>query len=161
MSFETYVQTLYFDRVLEAANQRLRVMTSGRYELKRNVEGRSRAMQTGLDIDVLDAYTGKCRDAGTLSGGEAFKASLALALGLSDVVQAHAGGIQLDAMFIDEGFGSLDQESLQLAVKTLTELTGGGKLVGIISHVEELKEGIDRKIVVNRGQNGSTLRVET
>ena len=160
VSFETYVQAHYFDRVLEAANRRLRVMTNGRYELARGTEARSKTSQSGLDIDVADAYTGKSRDAGTLSGGEAFKASLALALGLSDVVQAHAGGIQLDAMFIDEGFGSLDQESLQLAVKTLTELTGGGKLVGIISHVDDLKESIDRKIVVERGMTGSTLRME-
>ncbi len=160
VSFETYVQAHYFDRVLDAANRRLRVMTNGRYELTRSKEARTRTMQSGLDIDVADAYTGKSRDASTLSGGEAFKASLALALGLSDVVQAHAGGIQLDAMFIDEGFGSLDQDSLQLAIKTLTELTGGGKLVGIISHVDELKESIDRKIVVERGLTGSTLRME-
>lgn len=160
VNFETYVQMAYFDRVLEAANLRLDAMTSKRYQLLRRTEATKRVGQSGLDIEVFDAYTGKQRDASTLSGGEAFKASLSLALGLSDVVQAHAGGIQLDTMFIDEGFGSLDQESLQLAIKTLTELTGGNKLVGIISHVEELKEGIDRKIVVRRGKTGSSLQVE-
>lgn len=160
VSFETYLQGMYFDRMLAAANRRLSVMTTGRYELTRRREALSHVGQTGLDLDVVDHYTGKARDAGSLSGGEAFKASLALALGLSDVVQAHAGGIQLDTMFIDEGFGSLDSESLELAIKTLTELTGSGKLVGIISHVEELKESIDRKIVVERGREGSTLHIE-
>lgn len=160
VSFETYVQAMYFDQVLAAANVRLGAMTGGRYELARRREGSARNIQTGLDLDVLDNYTGKPRDARSLSGGESFKASLSLALGLSDVVQAHAGGIQLDTMFIDEGFGSLDQESLQLAVRTLVELSGNDKLVGIISHVDELKEGIDRKIVVERGRGGSTLRVE-
>lgn len=160
VSFETYLQGMYFDRMLAAANRRLSVMTTGRYELTRRREALTHVGQTGLDLDVVDHYTGKARDAGSLSGGEAFKASLALALGLSDVVQAHAGGIQLDTMFIDEGFGSLDAESLALAIKTLTELTGSGKLVGIISHVEELKESIDKKIVVERGREGSTLRIE-
>jgi exonuclease SbcC len=160
ISFETYVQTAYFDRMLAAANRRLDVMTSGRYALVRRATGTTQRGQTGLDLDVLDNYTGRAREASSLSGGESFKASLALALGLSDVAQAHAGGIQIDAMFIDEGFGSLDQESLQLAIKTLTELSGTGRLVGIISHVEELKESIDRKIVVERGREGSTLRVE-
>lgn len=160
MSFETYVQTVYFDQILHAANRRLAAMTSNRYELTRRIESITHNSKAGLDIDVYDTYTGKARDATSLSGGEAFKASLSLALGLSDVVQAHAGGIELDTMFIDEGFGSLDQESLQLAIKVLTELTGGGKLVGIISHVEELKESIDRKIVVEHGRSGSTLRIE-
>lgn len=160
ITFETYVQTLYFDRMIRAANRRLSVMTTGRYELVRRTKAISRSEKSGLDLDVIDHYTGKERDASSLSGGEAFKASLALALGLSDVVQAHAGGIQLDTMFIDEGFGSLDTESLGLAIKTLTELTGSGKLVGIISHVDELKESIDRKIVVSRSRTGSTLKVE-
>lgn len=160
ISFETYLQGMYFDRMLIAANKRLSLMTSGRYELVRRKEATSRSGQTGLDLDVIDHYTGKARDAGSLSGGEAFKASLSMALGLSDVVQAHAGGIQLDTMFIDEGFGSLDQESLRLAIKALSELSGSGKLIGIISHVEELKESIDKKIVVTRGRNGSTLEIE-
>lgn len=160
MSFETYVQTVYFDQILHAANRRLAAMTGNRYELTRRLESITHNSKAGLDIDVYDTYTGKARDAASLSGGEAFKASLSLALGLSDIVQAHAGGIELDTMFIDEGFGSLDQESLQLAIKVLTELTGGGKLVGIISHVEELKESIDRKIVVVQGRSGSTLSIE-
>lgn len=160
ISFETYVQGIYFDRMIAAANRRLDAMTSGRYELARRKAALSKTGQSGLDLDVLDNYTGKMRDASSLSGGESFKAALALALGLSDVVQAHAGGIRLDTMFIDEGFGSLDQESLQLAIKTLTELSGNDKLIGIISHVEELKESIDRRIVVKRGRNGSTLRIE-
>lgn len=113
VSFETYVQGMYFDRVIAAANHRLTIMTNGRYELKRRTVATSKQGQTGLDLDVLDNFTGRARDAASLSGGESFKASLALALGLSDVVQAHAGGIQLDTMFVDEGFGSLDQESLQ------------------------------------------------
>ena len=162
ISFETYLQARWFDRVLAAANRRLLVMSDGRYELVRHTGLRdgSGSAQTGLDLDVRDSFTGKPRAASSLSGGESFKASLALALGLSDVVQAHAGGITLDTMFVDEGFGSLDEESLQLAMRTLTELTGTDKLVGIISHVDELKEGIDRKIVVERGRTGSTLRIE-
>ena len=160
ITFEVYLQGMYLDRVLAAANRRLDVMTNGRYELIRRRESTSMRSQTGLDLDVIDNYTGKARDSSSLSGGESFKASLSLALGLSDVVQSHAGGIELDTMFIDEGFGSLDQESLQLAIKTLTELSGSGKLVGIISHVDELKESIDRKIVVTRGITGSSLRIE-
>lgn len=160
VSFETHLQAIYFDRVLAAANARLAVMTGGRYELVRRTRATGGNAQTGLDLDVFDGYTGRARDASTLSGGESFKASLSLALGLSDVTQAYAGGIRLDTMFVDEGFGSLDQESLQLAVRTLTELAGSGKLVGIISHVEELKESIDRKVVVEHGPCGSTLRIE-
>ena len=162
LSFETYLQARWFDRVLAAANRRLVSMTEGRYELVRHKGIRSGggAAQTGLDLDVLDSFTGKPRDASSLSGGESFKASLALALGLSDVVQAHAGGIELDTMFVDEGFGSLDQESLALTVRTLTGSENSNKLVGIISHVDELRASIDHKIVVERGRAGSTLRVE-
>lgn len=161
LSFETYLQTRWFDRVITAANRRLTVMSNGRYELVRHRGQRGGAGQSGLDLDVLDSYTGKPRAASSLSGGESFKASLSLALGLSDVVQAHAGGIELDAMFVDEGFGTLDEESLGLAIRTLSELSGSDKLVGIISHVEELRESIDCKIVVEAGRNGSTVRLET
>lgn len=160
IAFETYLQATYFDRMLCAANRRLALMTDGRYELLRRDTAATKNKLAGLDLDVLDHHTGKQRDAKSLSGGESFKASLAMALGLSDVVQARSGGIELNTMFIDEGFGSLDQESLQLAIKTLGELSGGGKLVGIISHVEELKESIDRKIIVEHGRTGSTLRME-
>ncbi|WP_303249699.1 SMC family ATPase [uncultured Slackia sp.] len=160
VAFETYVQGMYFERMIESANRRLRAMTDGRYELVRRSIATTKAAQSGLDLNVRDNYTGKERDSGSLSGGESFKASLALALGLSDIAQSNAGGIKLDTMFIDEGFGSLDRQSLQLAIKTLTELSGGDKLIGIISHVDELKDAIDRKIVVNKGRNGSTLRVE-
>lgn len=160
ISFEAYLQTMHFDRVLIAANKRLSLMTNGRYELIRRKIATTKKSKTGLDLDVFDYTTGKSRDAGSLSGGESFKASLALALGLSDVVQANAGGIELDTMFIDEGFGSLDQESLALAIHTLTELSGNGKLVGIISHVEELKNVIDRKIIVTHGRMGSNLVIE-
>lgn len=160
LSFETYVQSIYFDRVITAANKRLAVITNGRFELMRQTEAASHVGQTGLDLEVLDNYTGKVRDASSLSGGESFEASLSLALGLSDTVQAHAGGIRLDTMFIDEGFGSLDQETLQAAIRMLTTLTGDDKLVGIISHVEDLKASIDRKIIVSRGRNGSSLRIE-
>ena len=160
ISFETYVQTMYFDKVLEAANKRLSIMTNKRYELVRQTEATNRQGKTGLDLDVRDSYTGKAREASSLSGGESFQASLALALGLSDTVQACAGGIQLDTIFIDEGFGSLDPESLQLAIRILNDLTESNKLVGIISHVEELKENIDRKIIVNKTRTGSQLHVE-
>ncbi len=160
VAFETYVQSMYFERMIESANRRLRAMTDGRYELVRRSVATNKSAQSGLDLKVRDNYTGKERDSGSLSGGESFKASLALALGLSDIAQSNAGGIKLDTMFIDEGFGSLDRQSLQLAIKTLTELSGGDKLIGIISHVDDLKDAIDRKIVVSKGRNGSTLRVE-
>ena len=162
ITFETYLQARWFDRVLAAANRRLLVMTDGRYELVRHSGQRSGsgAAQSGLDLDVRDSFTGRPRAASSLSGGESFKASLALALGLSDVVQANAGGIELDTMFVDEGFGTLDEESLQLALHTLAELSGSNKLVGIISHVDELRTSIDRKIVVEAGRTGSTLHIE-
>lgn len=157
-AFETYVQAAYFDRILEAANDRLLPMTKERYQLRRRAfdQGDHRK-QAGLDIDVMDSYSGKARPASTLSGGESFLASLALALGLSDVVQRYAGGIQLDAMFIDEGFGTLDAETLDGAIRTLDELAGDSRLVGVISHVTELSERIDKQILVTRGKNGSDI----
>ena len=159
LSFETFVQMRYFEVVLHAANTRLIEMTQGQYELVRS-ERLAGNTKIGLDVDVLDNCTGKARTAKSLSGGEKFMASLALALGLSEVVQRQAGGIQLDTMFVDEGFGSLDQEKLRLVMRAMTRPGSAGKLVGIISHVEELMETIDRKIVVERGHAGSTLRVE-
>lgn len=157
ISFETYVQTSYFERILRRANIRLQKMTGGQYDLVRRVDELGKRSQVGLDIDVLDRHNGSKRSVNSLSGGEQFKASLALALGLADEIQSSAGGVRLDTMFVDEGFGSLDGESLNLAISTLQELTEGNRLVGIISHVEELKSKIDKQIVVEKrgaaGQN--------
>lgn len=159
ISFETYVQTAYFDQILMAANQRLKIFLGGRYQLRRR-EDVGRDGRSGLELDVLDNYTGKVRPANTLSGGESFGASLSLALGLSDVVQQRAGGVQLDTMFIDEGFGTLDSDALQSAMRMLTELSSEGKLIGIISHVEDLKAVIDRKIIVTSGHDGSSAKLQ-
>lgn len=150
ISFETFVQMSYFERILSRSNIRLQKMTGGQYDLIRRVDELGRRTQVGLDIDVLDHHNGSTRQVDSLSGGEQFKASLALALGLSDEIQSSAGGVRLDTMFVDEGFGSLDGESLQLAIATLQDLTEGNRLVGIISHVEELKNKIDKQIVVEK-----------
>ena len=147
---ETYVQTTYFDRILTRANTRLLVMSGGQYELKRRERAGDLRGKSGLDLDVIDHYNGSERSVKTLSGGESFKASLSLALGLSDEIQASAGGIRLDTMFVDEGFGSLDEASLQQAIAALESLADGHRLVGIISHVGELKQRIDRQIVVTK-----------
>ena len=156
MTFETFVLRTYFDQVLHEANKRLQKMTGGRYYLLRRAEITDKRGKSGLDIDIMDNYTGKARAVSTLSGGEGFKASLALALGLSDVVQQNAGGIELSTIFIDEGFGTLDSDSLDATVDTLVELQLGGRLVGIISHVSELKERIPAQLVVTPGERGST-----
>lgn len=146
----------YFDRIIERANTRLVVMTDGQYELKRRAKAENNRSQSGLELDVIDHYNGSERSVKTLSGGESFKASLALALGLSDEIQSYAGGIRLDTMFVDEGFGSLDETSLQQAVRALAGLTEGNRLVGIISHVAELKERIDKQIVVTKEKTGGS-----
>ena len=159
LDFEQYVQAAYFSRVLQQANRRLTVMTNGRYVLLRQEKSSDLRSRSGLEIDVLDNYNGKTRSVRSLSGGESFKASLALALGLSDAVQSFAGGIQIETMFIDEGFGSLDDESRQQAIATLAALAEGNRLVGIISHVGELREQIDRQIIVQKGVNGSKIRI--
>ncbi|MCI8646185.1 MAG: SMC family ATPase [Firmicutes bacterium] len=156
---ETYVQMTYFDRILARANTRFMLMSGGQYELKRSSQSGNYRSQSGLELDVIDHYNGTERSVKTLSGGEAFKASLSLALGLSDEIQSSAGGIRLDTMFVDEGFGSLDEESLQQAVAALARLTEGDRLVGIISHVAELKERIDCKIVVKKEKSGGS-RIE-
>ncbi len=156
---ETYVQMTYFDRIIARANTRLMVMSGGQYELKRRMEAENRTSKSGLELDVIDHYNGTERSVKTLSGGESFKASLSLALGLSDEIQSTAGGIRLDTMFVDEGFGSLDEESLQQAMKALSALTESNRLVGIISHVAELKDRIDRQIVVKKDKSGGS-RVE-
>ena len=162
VSFETYVQMSYFERILRRANIRLRKMTGGQYDLIRRTDEMGKRAQVGLDIDVLDHHNGSTRPVNSLSGGEQFKASLALALGLSDEIQSSAGGVRLDTMFVDEGFGSLDGESLQLAISTLLDLTEGNRLVGIISHVEELKNKIDKQIIVEKQKanaGGSKARI--
>ena len=152
---ETYIQTTYFDRIVARANVRLMKMTGGQYELKRRAVALNHQSQSGLELDVIDHYNGTSRSVKTLSGGESFKASLALALGLSDEVQMSTG-IQLDTLFVDEGFGSLDPESLNQAYATLAGLTEGNRLVGIISHVAELKEKIDRQILVTKDRTGGS-----
>lgn len=148
ISLEAYVQSAYFERIIQRANTRLMVMSNGQYELRRRITY-SGGGQSGLELNVLDHYNGTERDVRSLSGGEQFKASLSLALGLSDEIQESAGGIQLDTMFVDEGFGSLDESSLQQALKALNELTEGNRLIGIISHVADLKK-IDRQIIVTK-----------
>ena len=158
--FEAYVQAIYFDKVIDAANQRLKALTSGQFELIRFSEGAGMA-KAGLGLYVVDSFTGRARDASSLSGGESFQASLCLALGLSDIVQAHTGGIEFDTMFVDEGFGSLDQGALGNAISLLSDLSGGTKLVGIISHVEDLKTNIPKKLVVTKNRTGSSVSVET
>ena len=125
-------------------------MSKGQYELKRQESGDNKKEKAGLDLNVVDHYNGTERSVRTLSGGESFQASLSLALGLSDEIQSYAGGIRLDTMFVDEGFGSLDEESLEQAIRALSGLAGGERLVGIISHVTELKERIGKKILVTR-----------
>ena len=153
---ETYVQMTYFDRIIARANTRLMVMTGGQYEMKRRRGSSNLRSQSGLELDVIDHYNGSERSIRTLSGGESFQASLSLALGLADEIQASAGGIRLDTMFVDEGFGSLDSESLEQAGQALAGLAESKRLVGIISHVDELKNRIDRQIVVKKERSGGS-----
>lgn len=153
--FQTYIQKSIFDDVMAAANERLRIMSSGRYELQNGKEANGHAFE-GLAIAVFDAYTGKKRETSSLSGGESFLASLALALGLADTVTRYSEGIRLDTMFIDEGFGSLDEETLDTALKALMKLQEGGRVIGIISHVKELAECIGDRIEVVKTTKGST-----
>lgn len=153
---ETYIQTSYFDRIIRRANQRLTVMTDGQYTLARRTEYEEKRTQVGLELDVIDHYNGSVRSVKTLSGGESFKASLSLALGLSDEIQCSAGGIRLDTMFVDEGFGSLDENSIEQAMRALAGLSDGNRLVGIISHVQALKQRIDKQIVVTKDKDGGS-----
>ena len=157
--FEQYVLASYFEEILSAANIRFKKMTSGRYEMHRSQEVGDGRTKDNLEIQVMDFYTGKHRSVRTLSGGESFKASLSLALGLSDVIQAMNGGIQVEALFIDEGFGSLDSESLDQACETLLSLVESDRLIGIISHVPELRERINKQIVINKQGSGSDITV--
>lgn len=160
MNFETFVQSYYFEGILLRANARLRKMSEGRYQLKRRNETESRREKIGLGLNVFDEYTGRERDVQSLSGGESFKASLSLALGLSDFIESHKGSVNLETIFIDEGFGSLDQDSLENALSCLMELNVSGRIVGIISHVTELKDRIPGKIEVKTTPgNGSTIKI--
>ncbi len=160
ITFETYVQQYYFKQVVAAANKRLTRMTDGMFVLRLKEEARDRRSQSGLDLDVLDRATGQWRDVSTLSGGESFLASLSLALGLSDVVQSESGGVRLEAMFIDEGFGTLDENALRNAMALLSSLADGDRMIGVISHMPELRERIDKKIVVHKKLTGSQIELE-
>lgn len=164
IELETYIQMAYLDRILGRANLRLMTMSSGQYELKRQEEGENKKEKAGLELNVIDHYNGTERSVKTLSGGETFQASLSLALGLSDEIQSCAGGIRMDSMFVDEGFGSLDEEALSQAINALAGLSQGKRMIGIISHVAELKERIERKMIVTkhecRGDAGSSVRIE-
>ena len=159
MSFERYVLAIYYEEIVKAANIRLQQMTANRYLLRRTIETGKGAGAKGLELDVFDQYTGQSRSVKTLSGGESFKASLALALGLSDVMQTQSGGIQIDTLFIDEGFGTLDSESLDQAIETLAELNARGRIIGVISHVDELKTRIPAHIEVTHTLSGSHAEI--
>ncbi|MFZ2089193.1 MAG: SbcC/MukB-like Walker B domain-containing protein, partial [Desulfobaccales bacterium] len=158
ITFQRFVLVALLDDVLLAASQRLQVMSKGRFELERSRERLDQRTAGGLDLMVFDAHTGTSRPVNTLSGGESFIASLSLALGLSDVVQAYAGGIKLETILVDEGFGSLDPESLDLAFRALMDLQKGGRLVGIISHVPELKERVDVRLEIAPSNRGSKVK---
>ena len=160
MRFETFAQAYYFEQMLHHANVRLAGMTNGRYSFRRKEMVSDARKQAGLDLDVMDQYTGRARDVATLSGGESFKASLSLALGLADVVTSESGGVELSTIFIDEGFGTLDEESLDDTVETLVNLQDSGRLVGVISHVSELKERIGAHLMVTSTTSGSHAHFE-
>lgn len=156
IKLETYIQMTYFDRIIERANRRLLTMSDNQYELIRREVAENNRSQSGLDLDVNDHYIGQVRNVKTLSGGESFQAALSLALGLSEEIQASSGGVKLDTMFVDEGFASLDPDSLNQAISALSGLADGNRLVGIISHVESLKTRIDKQIVVTKEKSGSS-----
>lgn len=154
LSFERFILIAYFEQVIDAANLRLQQMTNGQFEFIRSENLASHGKQSGLDLDIYDAYTGEARDVKTLSGGEKFKASLSLSLGMADTIQSHQGGISIDTLFIDEGFGSLDEESLLQALDVLIDLQNSGKMIGVISHVEELKQTLPARIEVTKTKGG-------
>lgn len=160
ISFERYVLAAYFENILVYANTLLKRMSQGRYQLYRRDNRSKGAGKQGLELDVLDLESGLLRDVKTLSGGESFKAALSLALGLSKMIQGYAGGIELNTLFIDEGFGSLDSQSLDQAIDCLIDIQQDGKLIGIISHVSELKERIDHKIILSRKNKETKIAIE-
>ena len=158
-SFSRYVLGTFFEEIIEQANYHLNHMTGGKYELIRKAEADRKNESAGLGMVIFDAYTGEQRDTASLSGGESFQVSLSLALGLSDVVRSHSGGYTLDTMFIDEGFGSLDEQALDQAMEVLQELSGDSRQIGIISHVGKLSENISQKIYVQRSPKGSSIQI--
>lgn len=160
ITLEQYIQAAGFDTIILAANRRLYPMSDGQFELFRQEDSLGKKSNTFLDLEVLDNFTGKRRPVGSLSGGESFKASLSLALGLSDTVSSHLGGIQMDALFVDEGFGTLDRKSMESAMDILMGLSGAGKLVGIISHREELMENVPQQIIIKKSKNGSKIMID-
>lgn len=159
ISLQRFVLSVLLDDVLLEASHRLHLMSKGRYRLLRKEDRAKGNKASGLELEVEDAYTSKVRPVATLSGGESFMAALSMALGLSDVVQAYAGGIKLDTLFIDEGFGSLDQDSLELAIRTLMDLQSSGRMIGVISHVSEMKEQINTRIDINKTSHGSEMTI--
>lgn len=160
LSFERYILAIYFDEIIKYANLRLKRLTDNRYSFKRNSEKVKGQRQRGLDLVIYDFYTAHERDVTTLSGGESFKASIALALGLSDAMRIENGGIELETLFIDEGFGTLDEESLEMAIDVLNDLQSDGRLIGVISHVNSLKERINQQILVEKSNVGSQVKLQ-
>lgn len=161
ITFEQYIQAAGFDNIIAAANRRLLPMSDGQFELFRVQEAGNKRSKASLDLEVQDNFTGQRRPVGNLSGGESFKASLSLALGLSDTVAGDLGGVQMDVLFVDEGFGTLDRKSIENALDILLSLSGANKLVGIISHREELVENIPQQIRVRKSKNGSSIEIDT
>ncbi|WP_262173579.1 AAA family ATPase [Saccharococcus sp. Marseille-Q5394] len=157
LSFERFIQIDYLERIIQSANERLRNLSNGQYELIRSDRQEVRGKQSGLGLDVYDAYTGQNRDVKTLSGGEKFNASLSLALGMADVIQSYQGSVSIETMFIDEGFGTLDEEALQKAVDTLIDLQKSGRMIGVISHVEELKTAFPAILEVQKSREGHSV----
>jgi exonuclease SbcC len=157
MTLESFVLAAELEEIVEAANLRLSDMSSGRYRLQHTDALAARGASSGLGLEIMDAHTGQARPAQSLSGGETFLASLALALGLAEVVTARAGGVRLDTLFIDEGFGSLDDDTLELAMRTLDELRQGGRTVGLISHVAAMKEQLPAQLIVEAAIQGPSV----
>jgi exonuclease SbcC len=157
MSLATYVLAARLEQVADAATERLQQMSDGRYSLVHS-DSKSGNRKSGLGLNVIDSWTGMRRDTATLSGGESFMASLALALGLADVVQQESGGLDIETLFVDEGFGSLDEQSLEQVMDALENLRDGGRVVGLVSHVPELKQRIPAQLHISKGRTGSSVR---